>query len=96
MEDKEASDGLKVPELLLLCFEDLSPAQLTIVALVCKTWLTVAQDVLWRTVMIPFSLLMERLTPGQIISLPLKPVVRPVSTLPLDSIIFLVSRSDPS
>lgn len=74
----EVADALKVPELLLLCLERLSPAQLTIAALVCKAWLSVAHDILWRTQMIPFSLLMERLTPGLIISLPLEPIVRPV------------------
>ncbi|KAG9035539.1 hypothetical protein FRB95_011081 [Tulasnella sp. JGI-2019a] len=54
---------LFLPEIFLEILEELSTKELVVVALVCKAWVSLAQDAMWRTMRINLSLLLAKLAP---------------------------------
>lgn len=54
--------ALGIPELLILYFKDLQVEDLVNAALVCKGWSLYALDTLWRTAIIPVSILFDKLS----------------------------------
>lgn len=52
----------RVPELLLFYFADLAPAELFKVALVCRSWSSCANDVLWSRCEVPLSVILSKLS----------------------------------